>query len=309
MSRHRAAPDPGAAGSRDALQACGLDPEWLHDLLDRLVTEDLGERADDLTGRAVVPEDLRGRGELYARQDGVACGLLLVDPLLDVVAGRTGLPRAEARVRVRDGDRVRAGAVLADLVGPLRTLQASGGVLLNLVRHLSGVATLAARWADAVEGTGAGLVDTRDTTPGLRPLERYAVRCGGVGNGRRGLHDAVHVTAAHVAAAGSVSLALAGVRDRMPRVPVQVDVRTPVEAVEAVMAGARFLVCDRMSPDRVTGTVRRVREATAERVRVAAPAGCDPFEAKEYAQSGADHLYADRLVRDATAMAVDLTVA
>jgi nicotinate-nucleotide pyrophosphorylase (carboxylating) len=312
MSRHRAVESPRAPwqdGTREALAAVGLDPGWAHEFVLRALSEDLGPRWVDVTTAATVPVDDDRRGEVYAREDGVVCGLLLVPVVLAEAAARFDLPVPTADLRVLDGSRVRAGDVLADLRGPTRVLLTAQRTALNILRHLSGIATLADLWVEVLEGTGAGLLDTRATTPGLRPLERYAVRCGGGSNGRAGLYDAAHVTVEHIVSAGSVARAPDAVRRRLPDALVQVDVRTPLEAVEAVLAGARFIVCDRMHPDVLAGAVRQIRTATSEPVEIAASGIVDIALAKDYAGSGVDHLYVDSLVQYATALDVGLVIA
>jgi len=312
MSRHRAVDSPRAAwqgGTRAALAAVGLDPGWVHEFVLRALSEDLGPRWIDVTTAATVPVDDDGRAELYARQDGVACGLLLLPVVLAEAAARFGLPVPAARLGTGDGSRVRSGDVLAELRGPARVLLTAERTALNIVRHLSGVATVAASWVEVLEGTGAGLLDSRATTPGLRPLERYAVRCGGGTNGRAGLYDAAHVTVAHTLAAGSVEKALDAVRRRLPDVLVQIDVRTPLEAVEAVLAGARFVVCEGMDPDLLAGAVRQIRGATPEPVEIAASGVADLGTAKEYAQTGVDHLYVDSVTQQGSGLDLALVVA
>jgi nicotinate-nucleotide pyrophosphorylase (carboxylating) len=312
MSRHRVgeiARAPWQEGTREALAAVGLDSGWVHEFVLRALSEDLGPGWVDVTTAATVPADDDRRAEVYAREDGVACGLLLLPVVLAEAAARFALAVPTADLRVLDGSRVRAGDVLADLRGPTRVLLTAERTAMNIVRHLSGVATLAALWVQVLEGSGAGLLDTRATTPGLRPLERYAVRCGGGSNGRAGLYDAAHVTVEHTLAAGSVENALEAVRRRLPQVLVQVDVRTPLEAVEAVLAGARFVVCERMHPDVLAGAVRQIRAATSETVEVAASGVVDLAMAKDYAQTGVDHLYVDSLTQYATALDVGLVVA
>jgi nicotinate-nucleotide pyrophosphorylase (carboxylating) len=312
MSRHRAVDSPRAAwqqGTREALAAVGLDPGWVHEFVLRALSEDLGPHWMDVTTAATVPVADDRRGELYAREDGVISGLLLLPVVLAEAAARFGLPVPTADLRVLDGSRVRAGDVLADLRGPMRVLLTAERTALNIVRHLSGVATQAAAWVEVLEGTGAGLLDTRATTPGLRPLERYAVRCGGGANGRAGLYDAAHVTVEHTLAAGSVLNALDAVRRRLPDALVQIDVRTPLEAVEAVLAGARFVVCDRMHPDVLAGAVRQIRAATPEVVEVAASGVTELSTAKDYAQTGVDHLYVESLAQYADALDVGLVIA
>jgi nicotinate-nucleotide pyrophosphorylase (carboxylating) len=174
-------------------------------------------------------------------------------------------------------------------------LLAAQPTTLAALRQLSGVATRTARWVDALEGTGTGVLDTTATTPGLRALERYAVRCGGGVNGRAGLYDAAYVTGDHARAAGSLARALDAVRRRLPRAMVQVEVTTPLEAVEAVLAGARFLVCAGMDVDVLAGTVRQVRASTMERVEIAAGGRFALDDAKEVAQTGVDHVCVEDL--------------
>jgi nicotinate-nucleotide pyrophosphorylase (carboxylating) len=312
MSRHRAVDSPRAAwqeGTREALAAVGLDAGWVHEFVLRALSEELGPRWVDVTTAAIVPVDDDRRAQVRAREDGVACGLLLLSVVLAEAAARFDLRVPTARLRVPDGARVRAGDVLAELRGPAQVLLTAERTAMNIVRHLSGIATVAAMWVEAIEGTGAGLLDTRCTTPGLRPLERYAVRCGGGSNGRAGLYDAAHVTVEHTHAAGSVEKALDAVRRRLPDVMVQIDVRTPLEAVEAVLAGARFVVCEAMDPDTLAGAVRQIRAATPEAVEIAASGAADLATAKEYAQTGVDHLYVDSLSDRATALDVALVVA
>ena len=312
MSRHRAVDRPRAAwqeGTREALAAAGLDAGWVHEFVLRALSEDLGPRWVDVTTAATVPVDDDGHAELSAREDGVTCGLPLLPVVLAEAAARFGLPVPVARLLVPDGTRVRCDAVLAQVRGPARVLLTAERTALNIVRHLSGVATVARTWVDALEGTGAGLLDTRWTTPGLRPLERYAVRCAGGSNGRAGLYDAAHVTVEHTLAAGSVERALDAVRSRLPGVLVQIDVRTPVEAVEAVLAGARFVVCEGMTPQVLAGAVRQVRAATQDPVEIAASGVGAVALAREYAAAGVDHLYVDGLAQHATALDVHLVMA
>lgn len=312
MSRHRAVESPRAPwqeGTREALGSVGLDPGWVHEFVLRALSEDLGPHWIDVTTAATVPVNDDRRAEVYAREDGVSAGMLLLPVVLAEAAARFGLRVPVADLRVPDGCRVRAGDVLADVRGPTRVLLTAERTALNIVRHLSGIATTAALWVEALEGTGASLLDTRSTTPGLRPLERYAVRCGGGSNGRAGLYDAAHVTVEHTMAAGSVQRALDAVRTRIPEALVQVDVRTPLEAVEAVLAGARFIVCDHMHVDVLTGAVRQIRAATPEPVEIAASGVTDLSSAKDYAQCGVDHLYVESLTQHSTALDVGLVIA
>ncbi|MGZ4650807.1 MAG: nicotinate-nucleotide diphosphorylase [Kineosporiaceae bacterium] len=293
MGRHRAGDGvraPWQDGTREALAEVGLDPGAVRDYSIRTIAEDLGPGWVDVTAAVTVPVDDERRAEIVAREDGVVAGLLLVPVLLAEAAARVDLPVPTADLRVLDGAPVRAGDVLADLRGRTRVLLAAQQSVLGALCHLSGVASRTALWAEALEGTGTGVLDTTMTTPGLRALERYAVRCGGGLNGRAGLYDAAYVTRDHVQAAGSLARALDAVRRRIPRAMVQVEVTTPLEAVEAVLAGARFVVCADMDPDTLAGAVRQVRASTLEPVEIAAVGALTLDDAKDYAQTGVDHL-------------------
>lgn len=311
MSRHRAGDGiraPWQEGTREALAATGLDPAWVREFVLRALVEDMGPGWIDITTAVTVPVDDDKRAEVVAAQDGVAAGLLLLPVVLAEAAARLELPVPTADLRVLDGARVQAGDILADLRGPTRVLLVAQRTAMNLIRHLSGIATSAAEWVDALEGTGTRILDTRATTPGLRMLERYAARCGGATNGRAGLFDAAHVTADHARAAGSLAAALDAVRRRLPNAMVQVDVHTPLEAVEAVLAGARFLVCEDMDVDVLAGAVRQARAATRERVEIAASGRVPLADAKEYAQTGVDHIYVEGLTGTPGVLEVSLLV-
>src|SRR3954462_12567123 len=293
MGRHRAGDGvraPWQEGTREALAAVGLDPGAVREYAIRAVAEELGPGWVDVTSAVTVGAEDERRGEIAAREAGVVAGLLLVPVLLAEAAARLDLPVPSADLRVLDGARVRAGDVLADLRGRTRVLLAAQRAVLGTLTHLSGVATRTAAFAEVLEGTGAGVLDTIGTTPGVRALERYAVRCGGGLNGRAGLYDAAYVTQDHARAAGSLPVALDAVRRRLPGAMVQVEVTTPLQAVEAVLAGARFIVCTHMDVDVLPGPVRQARAATLEPVEIAAAGGIALEDAKEFAQTGVDHI-------------------
>ncbi len=151
------------------------------------------------------------------------------------------------------------------------------------------MATHTRRWADRLEGTGATVLDTRKTTPGLRALEKYAVRCGGGTNKRMGLYDVAMVKDNHKLAAGGLAAAYDAIRSRFPEIDVQVEVTTTEEALESVTAGARFLLCDNMTPELLRATVEAVR-ATGEAVEVEATGGLTLDVVRDYAETGVDFL-------------------
>jgi nicotinate-nucleotide pyrophosphorylase (carboxylating) len=204
-------------------------------------------------------------------------------------------PGATLTAGAADGDRVQRGDVLLTVTGPVRALLAAERSALNIASRASGIATATRAWVDAVDGTGATVLDTRKTTPGLRPLEKYAVRCGGGSNKRMGLYDVAMVKDNHVAAAGSVAAAVALVRERAPRVTVQVEVDEVAQAREAVDAGADFLLCDNMTPDQLRAVVAEVGDA----VELEATGGLTLALARAVAETGVDYLSVGALTHSA----------
>jgi nicotinate-nucleotide pyrophosphorylase (carboxylating) len=283
------------------LTGTGLDEAWVSELVERTLAEDLTGGAPlpadpaaavalDVTSAATVPADQRGTADLVARAPGVVAGL----PLAARVIARLA-PDATLSVGAADGDRVQRGDVLLTVTGPVRALLAAERSALNIASRASGIATATRAWVDAVAGTGATVLDTRKTTPGLRPLEKYAVRCGGGSNKRMGLYDVAMVKDNHVAAAGSVAAAVALVRERAPRVAVQVEVDEVAQAREAVDAGADFLLCDNMTPDQLRAVVAEVGGA----VELEATGGLTLALARAVAETGVDYLSVGALTHSA----------
>ena len=275
------------------LTGTGLDEAWVTDLVERTLAEDLTGGsplphapdqavAHDVTSAATVPATQRGTADLVARADGVVAGL----PLAARVFGRLA-PGATLTAGAADGDRVARGDVLLTVRGPVRALRAAERSALNIASRASGIATATRAWVDAVAGTGAVVLDTRKTTPGLRPLEKYAVRCGGGSNKRMGLYDVAMVKDNHVAAAGSVAAAVAAVRERAPRVTVQVECDTLDQVREAVDAGADFLLLDNMPPAVLREAVALVGDLDVE---LEATGGLTLAVAREVADTGVDYL-------------------
>jgi nicotinate-nucleotide pyrophosphorylase (carboxylating) len=227
------------------LNDLALDPALIADVVDRALAEDLGAgdpsvSAVDVTSTATIPEELPGIADVRTRAAGVVAGL----EIAALVFARAG---AKVTLVAGDGDRVQPGDVVLTAEGPVRRLLTVERTMLNLLCHLSGIATLTARWVDATRGTGARIRDTRKTTPGLRALEKYAVRCGGGVNHRMGLWDAALVKDNHVAAAGGVAAAFRAVREAFPEVTVEVECDTVAQVQEAIAAGADLILLDNMS--------------------------------------------------------------
>ncbi|HEY3007427.1 MAG TPA: carboxylating nicotinate-nucleotide diphosphorylase [Micromonosporaceae bacterium] len=277
----------------DALARAGLDLAAVDRIVRTALVEDLGPAFLDVTSVATIPPNQVDTAELVARADGVVAGLAVAEAVFDVAAevasvgGDSAAPRTvEFAAKVHDGARVARGDVLATVTGPTRILLTAERTALNLLCRLSGVATHTRAWADALAGTPATVLDTRKTTPGLRVLEKYAVRVGGGTNKRMGLYDVAMVKDNHKLAAGGVVAAFRRVRERFPDVPVQVEVTTVAEAVEAVDVGADFLLCDNMSPE----LLREVVAAVRGRAELEATGGLTLAVAREYAQTGVDYL-------------------
>jgi nicotinate-nucleotide pyrophosphorylase (carboxylating) len=252
--------------------------------------EDLGGFPGlDVTSFATIPVTQRSTAHVVSRAGGVVAGIPLISLVFRAVTERLGSSEVDVELVRQDGDSVHEGDVIGILRGSTRATLVGERTMLNLISRLSGVATHTRQWADVLEGTGAMVLDTRKTTPGLRALEKYAVRCGGGTNKRMGLYDVAMIKDNHKLAAGSVSAAFDSVHGAYPAVEIQVEVTTAAEALEAVAAGARFLLCDNMSVDLMRTTVDAVR-GTGEQVEIEATGGLTLEVARAYAETGIDFL-------------------
>jgi nicotinate-nucleotide pyrophosphorylase (carboxylating) len=252
--------------------------------------EDLGGFPGlDVTSTATIPPTQRSTAHLVARADGVVAGIPLISLVFRAVTERLGSTEVDVELLRQDGEAVYEGDVIGILRGSTLATLVGERTLLNLISRLSGIATHTRQWADALEGTGAMVLDTRKTTPGLRALEKYAVRCGGGTNKRMGLYDVAMIKDNHKLAAGSVSAAFEAVHRRYPAVDIQVEVTTTAEALEAVAAGARFLLCDNMSVAVLRTSVEAVR-GTGHEVEIEATGGLTLEVARAYAETGVDFL-------------------
>jgi nicotinate-nucleotide pyrophosphorylase (carboxylating) len=264
-----------------SLAAAGLEPGYVEDLVRAALEEDL-DRGVDVTSEATVPRDQRAAGDLVARADGVVAGLAVAEASFVCAAGE---PLDVART-VSDGAAVRAGTVLSTVTGPTRALLLAERTALNLLCHLSGVATATRRWADALGHTRAVVRDTRKTTPLLRPLEKYAVRCGGGENHRTSLSDAALIKDNHVVAAGGITAAYQAVVEAFPDVPVEIEVDSVAGAVEAAAAGAQLILLDNFT----TAEVAEAVEAVAGRSKLEVSGGLTLYAARAYGETGVDYL-------------------
>jgi nicotinate-nucleotide pyrophosphorylase (carboxylating) len=279
-----------SALTTERLVRAGLDPDHVADVARRALDEDLMGGLD-VTSVATVPFDQEGVADIVARQPGVIAGL----PVAAAVFELAGDDDLDVTYRAVDGDAVRPGDVVLTAGGLTRTLLTAERSALNLACHLSGVATQTRRWVDAVAGTKATILDTRKTTPGLRVLEKYAVRCGGGDGYRMGLSDAAMVKDNHVVAAGGVVEAYRAVRATFPEVPVEVECDSVEQVTAAIEAGADLLLLDNMT----TEQLREAVEVTAGRARLEASGGLTLDRAREVAETGVDYLSVGALTHSA----------
>lgn len=270
-----------------------LDALWLRDLVARALTEDLGgDPGRDVTTQAIIDRAALVTGEIVAREAGVLAGLPVVAEVLTQVAARWGLEEPWVTTMVSDGDRLGPGDVIAGIAGSGHVVLTAERTILNLMSRASGIASHTRLWADALEGTGARVLDTRKTTPTLREFEKYAVRCGGGVNKRMGLHDVALIKDNHVIAAGGVAAAIEAVRAAFPEVGIQVEVERLSQAKEAIGAGARFLMLDNMPNSAMREVVEYVRGAEKEtgKVEIEATGGLTLERARSVAATGVDYM-------------------
>ena len=276
------------------------DSSDLRDLVARALAEDLGK--GDVTAEAVIGDRDEARAEIVQKQPGVVFGL---DAAAEVFgqAGAGGLVVEAAEGEWRD----RVPAIVATVSGPARALLAAERTALNFLCHLSGVATLTARFVEAAEGSGAKILDTRKTTPGLRALEKAAVKAGGGTNHRMGLDDAILIKDNHAVLVGGVGEAVRRAREARPEMEVEVECVDLDEIREAVAAGADRLLLDNMEPERLREAVGVVREAGGEQSpMLEASGGVSLDNVAEIAATGVDFVSVGALTHSAPALDLNM---
>ena len=272
----------------------------LDDVVAAALREDLGGemRDSDLTTRFVVDSALLGEARIIAKSPGVLSGSEAAARVFEMVH-----PPCEYVALLPDGARMKAGDEAAKIVGPLASILTAERTALNFLQRLSGVATITRRYADAIDAyPGVTLLDTRKTTPGLRSLERAAVRAGGGHNHRNGLWDAILIKDNHIAAAGGVTEAIG--RARRAGMPVEVEVDTLEQLDEALAAGAEMILLDNMN----SKLMRRAVEMTAGRAKLEASGGMTLEGAIAAARAGVDRISVGALTHSAPALDLSLEV-
>jgi nicotinate-nucleotide pyrophosphorylase (carboxylating) len=270
--------------------------DGLGEIVARALAEDVGK--GDVTAEATVPEGARARARILQKQPGVVYGLAAVAEAMRQ-CGAEDVDNLVVEGQWRED--VPAEVVLA--IGPARALLAAERTALNFLGHLSGVATSTARFAEAVAGTGAQILDTRKTTPGLRQMEKAAVAAGGGRNHRLGLYDAILIKENHVALAGGVARAVHAARSAHPDLPIEVECRNIDEVAYALGAGAEQLLLDNMQPGELRQAVRlRDAEAAAAPPSLEASGGVDLETVREIAETGVDFISIGALTHSAPSL-------
>jgi nicotinate-nucleotide pyrophosphorylase (carboxylating) len=273
-----------------------IDPLVVEEIIDRALAEDIG--FCDLTSELVIPADARAELALNARQDIVVAGL-------DVAARvfRRRVPECRVELRVRDGERVKAGAAMGRVEGPARGLLAVERTALNFLQHLSGIATLTAQYAERVVGTRAVLIDTRKTIPGLRALEKHAAHLGGARNHRLRLDDGVLIKDNHISVCGSLTAAVERARAGAPVLTkIEVECDTLEQVREAIEAGADMILLDNMGLE----DMRQAVALSGGRIPLEASGGVRLENIRAIAETGVDFISVGRITQSAPAVDIGL---
>jgi nicotinate-nucleotide pyrophosphorylase (carboxylating) len=275
-----------------------LDPRVYRDLVRRALEEDVGD--GDVTTEAIVSADVQARGTFLVKSEGVLAGL---DVAFEVFRQLEKGPVGSFAVRVRDGEWCRPGTEVADVLAPARTLLVGERTALNYLQRLSGIATLARRFAEAANGR-ITILDTRKTTPTLRALEKYAVRVGGGANHRRGLFDAILIKDNHIALAGGVKAAIDRARGHRPGMPIEIEAATLHDVDLALAEGAEVILLDNMS----TADIRIAVARAAGRAKTEISGGVTLERLPELAATGADFVSVGALTHSAPAIDISFEI-
>jgi nicotinate-nucleotide pyrophosphorylase (carboxylating) len=275
-----------------------LSEETIAAVIATALREDVGE--GDLTTLALVPADERCRAQLLIEEPGVVCGVPLAAAVFEALD-----PAVSVKPLCSEGTVLTTTpAAVAELSGPARAILTGERTALNLVGRLSGIATLTRRYVDQVAGTGATILDTRKTTPGLRAFEKYAVQCGGGANHRFGLYDAILVKENHLRVAGGISAAAAALAGQHDGISVEVEAETLEQVAEALDAGIERILLDNMTPDEIGAAVALV----AGRAKLEASGGVTLDTVRAYAETGVDYISIGALTHSARSLHVSLEV-
>jgi nicotinate-nucleotide pyrophosphorylase (carboxylating) len=276
-----------------------LDPGIIYAYASDFLKEDLGR--GDVTTQSVVRAGTRARGQFLAKQDMVLCGLEFAEAVFGVLDNAIALES-----HAYDGQFIAAGTKFARIDGPASVLLAGERTALNLLQHMSGVATLTRGFVDMIRGTRARIVDTRKTTPGLRLLEKYAVSVGGGGNHRFGLDDGLLIKDNHIALAGGIKRAVELARAAAPHLlKVEVEASTLVQVGESLQARADVIMLDNMKPPEIATAVRLIREQAPDTI-IEVSGSITLETVREVAETGVDLISVGAITHSARAMDISM---
>ena len=266
--------------------------------IEEALFEDIGP--GDITSEAVIPDEATATAEIIAKQDLVLAGVLIAREVF-----RKLDPWVQFTPLAHDGNKVQSGSIIAQVQGRTRMLLAGERVALNLMQHLSGIATITVKFVEVLKGSRAEILDTRKTLPGLRALEKYAVRTGGGRNHRFGLYDGVLIKDNHIKAAGGIIKAMAGIRKKVhPLLKIEVEVKTLDEVREAMAAGATMILLDNMPP----AIMKQAVGIVGERVLVEASGNVTLDNVKAIAETGVDFISSGSLTHSAPAADISMKI-
>jgi len=276
-----------------------LDPGIIYAFASDLLKEDLGR--GDITTQATVRGGARARGRFLAKQDFVLCGLEIAEAVFGTLD-----PNIEIESRVYDGEAIKAGTSFAQIEGPATSLLSGERTALDLLQRLSGVATITKAFVDSVAGTGAKIVDTRKTTPGLRLLEKYAVSVGGGHNHRFGLDDGVLIKDNHIAIAGGIRRAIELARNSVHHLlKIEIEVANRSQLIEAIEARADTIMLDNMNAEEIRESVNIIRER-APGCLIEVSGGVNLETVRSFAECGVDLISVGAITHSATAVDISL---
>ncbi|HEY2322410.1 MAG TPA: carboxylating nicotinate-nucleotide diphosphorylase [Thermoanaerobaculia bacterium] len=273
-------------------------PEFLsRDAVEPLIRRAFDEDLPDITSDAIFDPSQRGRARFIAKAEGVFCGLIFAETTFALLD-----PTSSFRPVVNDGEHVKPRDVIAEVEAGVIALLSGERTALNFIQRASGIATATRRYVDAVAGTRAKIYDTRKTAPGLRLLDKFAVRCGGGENHRYGLNDMFLVKNNHIDAAGSITAALERIRAKKMPQPIMVEVRDLAELDEALSLSPDFILLDNMSVDTMAEAVRR----TGGRIPLEASGGITPQTIRAIAETGVDRISLGSLTHSVTGLDISM---
>ncbi|MFV9511146.1 carboxylating nicotinate-nucleotide diphosphorylase [Tepidibacillus sp. LV47] len=267
-------------------------------LLQQFFIEDIGER--DITSETIFSEESKGCGQFVVKEDGIICGLQVIkegyaifDPSIDVI------------LYANDGDQVKKGDIIASVCGPITYLLSGERVILNLLQRMSGIATITKKAVDLLNSDHTRICDTRKTTPGLRMMEKYAIRCGGGYNHRFGLYDGVMLKDNHTAYLGSITKAIQTMKQQLGHmVKIEVETETKEEVIEAVNAGADIILFDNCTPEQVKEYVSLV----PDHIITEASGGITLDNIAQYRDTGVDYISLGMLTHSANALDISFNI-